>query len=262
MSLLTQLQGLITALGADIKSINTALSSKQASLGFTPVNKAGDTMTGTLNLMAGSTTQAPLDIPSAESLMTNATAGSFEYDGLTFYFSIANNTRCSILTEQIIALTGPNTLTSQTGVQPIFDGGGGPTNGAITLPIGSYQFECNFSLTGMSATSGSFGFALGGTATKTQSWNSVASKSTATSLATATPSASTFSTAANTAITNAGTGTAGTAMIKGIIRVTATGTVIPQVSLGTASAAVISANSYFKISPIGNATISQLGNVS
>lgn len=150
--------------------------------------------------------------------------------------------------DHVICLSSTNTLTSQTGVQPIFDGGGGPTNGRVTLPVGTYQFECLFSLSSMSSTSGSFGFALGGTATFTQGWWAEAQKAV---LATASSSQSTYNTAANTAIATASTATTAYALIRGIIRVTTAGTIIPQVSLGVAAAAVVGANSYFRATPLG-----------
>ena len=51
------------------------------------------------------------------------------------------------------------------------------------------------------------------------------------------------------------------AKISGIIKVTVAGTVIPQVSLGVAAAAVVGINSFFKIRPIGTtATAIYAGN--
>ena len=209
---------------------------------------------------AGTATVAPIVLTSGTNL-TTAAAGAVEYDGNTPYFSIAASTRGVLPTEQIVVLTGTNTLTSQTGVQPLFDGGGGPTNGSVTLPIGTYQFECSFALTGMSNTTQTFGFGLGGAATKTFTYNAQAAKGTATALATANPTTSSFNTAANTALTANGVGTVGIAFIKGIIRVTVAGTVIPQVSLGVAAAAVVQAGSYFKVSPLGNvSTVATVGN--
>jgi hypothetical protein len=238
----------------------STFNGKQAALGYTPVNKAGDTMTGQFTLAAGAAgaNAAPIEFQSG-TLQTTAEAGAMEYDGTVPYFSIAASTRGAVPTEQIIVLTGTNTLTSQTAVQPIFDGGGGTTNGAVTLPVGTYQYEMSFALTGMSATSGSFGFGLGGTATKTFSYHATTSKA-GTSLTTGQATLQTFGSAANTALQTASTGTVGTALIKGIMRVTVTGTVIPQVSLTVASAAVVQANSYFKVSPIGNATVATVGN--
>ena len=101
----------------------------------------------------------------------------------------------------------------------------------------------------MSATSGSFGFALGGAGTFTQQWWTIAQKGTAT-LATATATQSTYNTAANTTIATASTNTVGYAWVRGVINVTVAGTVIPQVSLGVAAAAVVGVGSYFKVSPI------------
>ena len=212
----------------------------------------------TITQSAGTATVAPILLTAGTNLTTTVD-GAIEFDGTAPYFSVAASTRGAIVTEQWVVLTGTNTLTSQTGVQPIFDGGGGPTNGAVTLPIGTYTFECMFALTGMSGTSGSFGFGLAGGATKTFSYQSTSSK-TGTSLATAMTTNQVFGTAANTALQTATAGTVGTALIKGIIRVTIAGTVIPQVSLTIAAAAVIQTNSYFRVSPIGGATVAQLGN--
>ena len=220
----------------------------------------GGTLTSQLKLAAGTATAAtaPIEFTSG-TLNTTAEAGAMEYDGTAFYSSMAASTRGVVPSEQIVVLTGTNTLTSQTAVQPIFDGGGGPTNGAITLPVGTYQFECFFSLSAMSATSGTFGFALGGTATKTQSWTSQAIKSVSPVTSTGTLQ-TTYNTSFSTALTGTSTQTVGHATIKGIIRVTVAGTVIPQVSLTVAAAAVVGVNSYFKISPIGNATVATVGN--
>lgn len=220
----------------------------------------GGTLTSQLILAAGTASAgtAPLELQTG-TLNTTAEIGAVEFDGTAFYSSMAASTRGVMPSEQIVVLTGTNTLTSQTGVQPIFDGGGGPTNGAITLPVGTYQYEMSFALTTMSATSGSFGFGLGGTATKTFSYHSTSSKA-GTALTTGQATLQTFGSAANTALQTASTGTVGTALIKGIMRVTVTGTVIPQVSLTVASAAVVQTNSYFKVSPIGSATVVSVGN--
>lgn len=218
-------------------------------------NTSGDTVltltNGHMELPPGSTTQAPIDFDGSGSLVTTPIGGAIEYDGKVFYISPEASNRGVVAVEYAIILTGTNTLTSQTGVQPIFDGGGGPANGALTLPVGTYEFECSYALTGMSTgTSGSFGFALGGTATKTEGWTSIAQKASNT-LATAAAGNTAFSTAANTALTPNSTNSAGTALIKGVFRITVAGTIIPQVSLTVASAAVVQANSYFKCKPIG-----------
>lgn len=220
----------------------------------------GGTLTSQLILAAGTASAgtAPLELQTG-TLNTTAEIGAVEFDGTAFYSSMAASTRGVMPSEQIIVLTSNNTLTSQTAAQPIFDGGGGPTNGAVTLPVGTYQYECSYAATGLSATSGSFGFALGGTATKTFSYQALASKA-GTALTTPMATVSTFGSAAITTLVANSTGTVANLVVKGIMRVTVTGTVIPQVSLTVASAAVVQTNSYFKVSPIGSATVVSVGN--
>jgi hypothetical protein len=198
-----------------------------------------------LNARAGTTTVPPLQFVSGTNL-TSAAAGAIEYDGSVFYGDVAASTRGTIVSDQMVVLNTAYTLTSQIAAQKLFNA---TTNGTVTLPIGTYQFECFYSLQSMSATSGSFGFALGGAATFTQQWWSIAQKGTAT-FATATATQATYNiSAANTTIATASTNTVGYAWIRGLINVTVAGTVIPQVSLGVAAAAVVGVGSYFKISP-------------
>lgn len=197
-----------------------------------------------LNAQAGTTTIPPLQFVSGTNLTTPA-AGAVEYDGTVFYGDFAASARGALPAESLLVLNTAYTLTSQTAVQKIFNN---TASGTITLPVGNYQFECFYSLSSMSAVSNSFGFALGGAATFTQRWWSVAQKGTAT-LTAATATQSTYSTAANTSLTTASVNTVGYAWIRGTISVTVAGTVIPQVSLGTAAAAVVGVGSYFKISP-------------
>ena len=153
------------------------------------------------------------------------------------------------LSDQLVLLNTAYTLTSQTAAQKLFNAS---TNGALSLEIGSYDFECVFSLSAMSATSGTFGFALGGTATATQTWHAAASKSAAlTSGATWQLS---YNTGPNTAITDLSTSTVGSAVIRGRLSVTAAGTLIPQVSLSVAAPAVVGAGAYVKVGLIGAAS--------
>jgi hypothetical protein len=111
----------------------------------------------------------------------------------------------------------------------------------------------------MSAVSGGFGFAIGGTATLTSIiWRSHANKAV---LATAASDQSSVNvTAANTALVTLTTATVGWAYIRGLIRVNGAGTIIPQVSLSQAAAAIVGLDSYFKISPKGSNTVVSAGN--
>ena len=184
----------------------------------------------------------------------SATTGTFEFENPAFYMTGATSQRGAVLVDQFILLQATNTLTSQTAAQALFDVTG---SGQVTLVAGTYEFECQFSLSSMSGSSGSFGFALGGGATFTQYWWSLANKAT---LATAANGQVTFNTAANTTIATASTGTAAFARIHGVVIVTVGGTVIPQVSLGVAAAAVVGVGSFFKIRALGGAAVTSSGN--
>lgn len=225
-------------------------ASGEVGIGTTPDGSA------LLHLGAGSDTRGPLEF-TAGTLMSTPDGGTMEYDGDVLYATVDTGNRGVLSTEYFVLLQSTNTLTSQTAAQPLFDGGGtGLTNGALSLGTGTYFFECSFALSSMSATSGAFGFALGGTATKTQGWHATAKKAV---LATQAAPGYTYNTAANATLVAASTATVASALIQGTIDVTVAGTIIPQVSLGVAAAAAVAAGSYFKIRRIGSATVTKSG---
>lgn len=138
------------------------------------------------------------------------------------------------------------TLTSQTAAQDLF------TANTTQIKVGLYKFECSFALKEMSDTLGTFGFALGGTAVKTQAWMAIAGKGEVQSTL-PTPIASysswTHLDSYNETLTPDSISTNGYAFINGIIDVTTAGTILPQVSLTVAAAAKVQKNSYFKLFP-------------
>lgn len=184
----------------------------------------------------------------------SAVTGAFEFENPAFYLTGATSQRGVVPADQFILQQSTYTLTSSTDAQKLF---GTTTNGQVTLVPGTYEFECQFSLSSMSSSSGSFGFALGGGATFTQYWWSLANKAT---LATAATGQVTYNTAANTTLVTANTGQVAFARIHGVVIVTVGGTIIPQVSLGVAAAAVVGIGSFFKIRALGGATASRSGN--
>lgn len=203
---------------------------------------------------AGTTTKYSISFTAGVNL-TTPIAGACEFDGVTPYFTPFATCRGVSMTEFMQAISAAYTLVSQTAAQKLLNA---TSTGAITLPIGVYEFECCFSLTAMSSSSGSFGFALGGTATHTDAWWAEADK--VATLATAsTTAATTFNTAANTTLVAVNLLTTGWARIRGVIRVTVAGTIIPQVSLGVAAAAIVGANSFFRIVPVGPSGFTTVG---
>ena len=185
----------------------------------------------------------------------SATTGTFEFENPAFFMTGATSQRGAVLVDQYILLQATNTLTSQTAAQALFDVTG---SGQVTLVAGTYEFECQFSLSSLSATSSSFGFAFGGGATFSQYWWSLANKAAA--ITTAVAGSVTYNTAANTGIAVAAAGALGFARIHGVLTVTVGGTLIPQVSLGTAAAAVVGIGSFFKIRALGSSAATTSGN--
>lgn len=210
--------------------------------------------TGNAKVVVGNAS-SPLTFGQA-SLLANPAGGQMEYDGVIPYYTPVSLERGVINTEQFIRLTSTFTLTSQTPAQKLFNS---PTNGQVTVGSNrTYQFECAFDLSSMSASSGSFGFAFAGTATLTrQKWLAEAIKAT---LATAAAWTSSVNTAANVAIATASTATVAAAYIRGILTVGTGGTIIPQVSLGVAAAAVVSTDSFFRLWPVGSNSVQSVGN--
>jgi len=171
-------------------------------------------------------------------------------------FSPPSNLKGANILESSISILTAYTLVGQVALQKLFNS---PANGALRARGGTtYYFECTFDLSAMSATSGTFSFGFLGTATISSiKYTAIATKS-----AVGTPTAPSMSVSAVATafpIVVANIATTGSATISGIIRVNATGTLIPSIGLGIASPAVVSANSLFKIYPVGANTATSNG---
>jgi hypothetical protein len=220
----------------------------------------------TVNLSAGTTTVAPLDFVTGTNLTTPA-AGAWEYDGTVFYATpIASNRAVNVI-EHFVARTGTKTMTSNTSLQAIFDnttGTGGLTSGALTVGAStSYFFEMSINVSAMSATSGNMGFSIvgAGTATFTSAaWHAFGLDSTNQQTAAAGGTSWRAAVGATGNIVTAATGTAASAIVKGIFRINGAGTIIPSIQLTTANAAVIGVNTWFKCYPVGTDTVVSVGN--
>lgn len=206
-------------------------------------------------LILNNQADAGLSTPSAGKAKVGASTNN-----KILYSKDENGNECAF-TDIIQMLTASYTLTSQTAAQKLLNAS---TNGAFTVEaLTTYWFELQFDLSSMSATSNSFGFAIGGTATFTNTkWWSYANKAAIATAAApqATVNIGTTAVTANVAITSATTNTVGWAHICGWLRTNAAGTIIPQVSLQTAAAAVVGIGSYMRLSKKGLNTTTQIGN--
>jgi hypothetical protein len=217
---------------------------------------ADHTIDGAVILSSGTATNTPLKFV-AGALNTNATAGAMEFDGTCFYNTAITNTRQVSVAQQVITQTTTRTLTTSTDAQYLFNA---TTAGAVTVGKGTYFFECQHAITGMS-TSGAkgIGFGLAGSATFTQKWWLFVANSSA--LNNPANSVQGYFSAYSTAIL---TSTLQTCKFKaqGRIVVTASGTVIPtaQITAQNSTASVLANNSYFSIYPIGSSVVAFVGN--
>jgi len=217
----------------------------------------GVTPAAKIHVAAGTATAntAPLKFTAGTNL-TTAEAGTMEYDGENLYFSGEASQRGVVAASQFVILTSDYTTPLGTAnvLKQAFNA---TTNGALTLTLGSYLFECLLNLSSLSATSGTIAFGFGGTALGRFRYLATANK-TATST---TAANTTFSnTAAATIITPATTTTTGYALVQGSIVITTAGTIIPSIALSVAAANVVATGSYFNLTPIGSSTATTVGN--
>lgn len=173
------------------------------------------------------------------------------------------NSEGVVNSEQFIIANTAVTLTNTTAAQKIFNS---PSNGAVTVdPSTTYFFECSVNLIAISASTMSFGFAIGGVTLSSISWQSFAIKpGTTTAVSVAGTVQTTYNTtASNTAIVTAGGATTtgrGHFRIYGVLRTNAGGTVIPQVSTSVgATGSTVGVGSYFRIWKAGTSGANSLG---
>ena len=148
--------------------------------------------------------------------------------------------------EYWIAQNATYTLTSTTASQKLFNA---VTNGTLTLPVGTYEYEAVIYITQMSATSGNASFNILGAGTATISAalsQAVGIDGAVSSAGTATQSYWTGTTSAASMVT-AGTNISMGVSIRGWFRVSVAGTIIPSVALVTGAPAIVQPNTYMVV---------------
>lgn len=168
-------------------------------------------------------------------------------------------TSAQLAAGQFCRLNADYTLVSQTGAQKLFNAS---ANGALTLPVGTYEVEAVITITGMSATSGNGAFSLAGTAVLANQEISAVGLDNTTQVTGAAIGGGVLNqvSAFTTNTVTAATGTAMGFTIKGMFDVTTAGTIIPSIALVTAAAAVVKKGSFFKVRKIAAAATTTLGN--
>ena len=209
----------------------------------------------------GTGTLSPILLTAGTNLITPA-AGAVEYDGVVFYATPAANQRGIIATEQFIVLSSNYTGTDVATAQQVFNSS---ANGAVTLAASTtYFIEGAYYITRAAGTTShtlSTVFALGGTLTSI----AYTADTTSTTGNTLGAVSRIYATGASAAVVTAASISATeniTVIIRGIVRTNAAGTFCPQIQYSAAPGGVptILANSYFKLTPMGNSTVTTVGN--
>ena len=251
-----------TNLTVDAQGRITAASNGSTSGGAT---LASNTFTGTQTLAAGTTSLAPLVMQSGTNL-TSPSAGAHEYDGNALYGTTSSTHGRGVIPTMLFT-SGAGTFTNATGAQALFPS----TQDVLQATAATtYLFEASFTIQVPAGgeTAHQLQFAIGGTATTTSwQWQSVCNigvSSAPLAAAAAGANGTTSGLSTLTAISLTTTSSSSSyrpVLIKGIVRVNAAGTLIPQIGFSVApgNTPVGFANNYMTLTPVGSNTAAFVG---
>lgn len=219
------------------------------------------TVQGYIRPSSGSASQAPLQFAAGTSLSA-AAAGAWEYDGQTFYAAPTALQRGVVPVDHFVILNTAYTGTNSASAQQVFNV---PANGAVTLEANTtYFFEGLYYITRSAGTTShtlSTLFALGGTLTSI----TYLAETTSTAGNILSSDSRIYATAATATVVTAASTTANeniTVHLRGVIRTNTAGTFTPQIQYSAApgGAPTILANSFFRLTPVGNGSVTTVGN--
>lgn len=216
------------------------------------------TLTGP-TIAAGTNTVAPLTLTSGTNL-TTAAAGAVEYDGKTFFATSVASARQVICSEQFacVGATPVSLSNSSTSAQNVFPA----ANDVLTVAESTTYFFDSFIYLSTGTTTHTTAFGLGGTATYTSILYDATLISAAANTISTTVSSLDVTTASATVL-NATSAAATTRIrLRGVMRINAGGTVIPQItfSAGPTGTCQTNTNSWFRLWPVGSNTVEFVGN--
>lgn len=224
-------------------------------------NVNGVNINGYIRPTAGTTVFAPMVFPAGVLTVTPG-AGAIEYDGTVIYSSVVASQRGVIPSDSFLCLSSDYVASDTASAQKVFNIG---TNSQITLAGStSYMFEAVYYIArSAGTTSHTLATLFGGTATFTSITYLAESTSTtgntlgAVSRIYGTGIGAVTVTAASTSATENITVT-----LRGVVRTNAAGTFIPQIQYSAApgGAPTVVKNSFFRMVPIGNSSVTSVGN--
>ena len=231
------------------------------------VSATGNVTGGNVNAFvrptAGTATVPALSFATGTN-MTTAGAGAFEYDGVTFYGTPSASNRGVLDTTHFMVLAADYLANDSSSAQKVFNIGTSGL-GAISLPSGtSYFMEAVYYITrGVGSNSHTLStlFAVSNALTGI-TYTADTTSTTGNTLG----AVSRIYGTATTAVTVTGASTSSseniTVVIRGIVRTNAATTFTPQIQYSSApgGAPTILTNSYIRLTPIGNNSVTFVGN--
>ena len=228
-------------------------------------NVTGGNIVGFSRPTTGTAT-IPTILLTSGALMTGntVTAGAMEYDGTVMYGAPSSSNRGVLETSHVIALATNNTISDSATAQAVFNVGTGSA-GSIALPAStSYIMEAVYYITravGTNSHTLSTLFAIGGSLTSI----AYVAETTSTTGNTLGAVSRIYGTAATALVVTAASVSATeniTVTIRGIVRTNTAGSFIPQIKYDSApgGAPTVLANSWFRLTPIGNNSMTYVGN--
>lgn len=233
--------------------LGTASNVQHATLGL------GVAPSGALLLSAaGTNSVAPQKFTSGVNL-TTAAAGATEFDGVCFYQTAVASARQVVSCEQFLSLTATQTATSGTSAQTWFPGGG--ATGVTLAGSTSYFFEGQLHLAnGTTTHTTSLAFAGAATLTSIKYYFTIASITE--NAVGVSDVGGAISQAAATILNATSTAAGAHIWIRGIVRVNAGGTFIPQFKWDANPTGTnqVLLNTWFRVWPVGSSSVLNVGN--
>jgi hypothetical protein len=229
-------------------------------------NITGGNVIGFSRPTAGTAT-VPTILLTQGSLMTGntVTAGAFEYDGTVMYGAPSSSNRGVLNTSHLIVLASNNaTLGDSSSAQAVFNVGTG-SSGSISLPAStSYFMEAVYYITrsvGTNSHTLSTLFALGGSLTSI-AYTAETTSTTGNTLGAVSRIYGTAATALEVTAASTSATENITVVLRGIVRTNAAGSFTPQIKYDVApgGSPIVLANSWFRLTPIGNNSVTNVGN--
>ena len=226
-------------------------------------NVSGGNITGFVRPSSGSASQAPIQLTAGTSTSV-AAAGAFEYDGVVFYQTPITSQRGLVPGGYFVALVNNYAGNDSAAAQKIFNQ---PSAGAIAINSNTtYLMEALIIVApaiNINAVAMQLLFALGGGAAL-NSIRYVVDSSVGTASSVNATTSRQVNVVTATTVTSAAPGGGSTNFVlklSGLVRVSTGGTFTPQMAFtGTpGSAPVVQGGSYFRMTPLGTASVTTVG---